>query len=388
MKNLRAFMLQLCSAFRMYNGRRDFENEDNIFLAGYGFLLNTNHCIESIERYIAAFKKGEHQEPLGFDLQLKKCQKRLLNCSRILNDLEVLGDKHLDRYGYKFNDKLIATAKEMGQLLEANVNKIMELLDRLYNKVVLEADDKFFESYYLMYKRKADKCCLKTEFDFCKMNFGEITLDALKEQQAFVVANALKDGVLKYAKSPSKREINQVKLDSLKELLPYDYKYPRDFDKTYAKFKHFVTLDEDMLKLNYGRYGKYIFCNKHKLDEYDVMPFAEMDVLLEMINKEIQKLMNRNTPEIPISDGVADKYWQRLIESGFVDHNHQLLPDTSRKQATYIAEIFAEKLGLKSKWKYFEQLWQISNLAQEKWDMIQTGTMPPRHKEIDSIFAD
>ena len=170
--------------------------------------------------------------------------------------------------------------------------------------------------------------------------------------------------------------------------MPYDYKYPRDFDKTYAKFKRFVTLDEDMLKLNYGRYGKYIFCNKHRLDEYDVMPFAEMDVLLEMINKEIQKLMNRNTPENPISDGVADKYWQRLIESGFVDHNHQLLPDTSRKQATYIAEIFAEKLGLKSKWKYVEQLWQISNLAQEKWDMIQTGTMPPRHKEIDAIFAD
>ena len=106
-----------------------------------------------------------------------------------------------------------------------------------------------------------------------------------------------------------------------------------------------------------------------------------------MTDKEIQKLINRNIPENPISDGVADKYWQRLIESGFVDHNHQLLPDTSRKQATYIAEIFAEKLGLKSKWKYFEQLWQISNLAQEKWDMIQTGTTPSRHKEIDAIFA-
>lgn len=388
MKNLRNFMLQLDSAFRMYNGRCDMENEDNIFLFGYFFLLNTAHCVETIEQYIVAFKKGEHQESLGFDIQLKKCQKRLLNCSRILNDLEVLGDKRLDRYGYKFNDKPIATAKEMGQLLEANVNKIMELLDRLYNKVVLEADDKFFESYYLMYKRKADKCRLKTEFDFCKMNFGEITLDVLKEQQAFVVANALKDGVLKYAKSPSKREINQVNLDSLKELLPYDYKYPRDFDKTYAKFKRFVTLDEDMLKLNYGRYGKYIFCNKHRLDEYDVMPFVEMDVLLEMINKEIQNLMNRNTTDNPITDGVADKYWQRLIESGFVDRNHLLLPDTSRKQATYIAELFAEKLGLKNKWKHFEQLWQISNLAQEKWDMIQTGTVPPRHKEIDTIFAD
>ena len=388
MKNLRNFMLQLGSAFRVYNGRRDFENEDNIFLTGYGFLLNTNYCIESIEQYISAFKKGEHQEPLGFDLQLKKCQKRLLNCSRILNDLEMFGDKSMDKYGYKYDDKPIASAKEMGQLLEANIKKIKELLDYLYNKVVLEADDKFFEQYYLMHKRKADTTYLKSDFEYYKMNSGEITLDVLKEQQAFVVANALKDGVFRHMKSPTKREINQVKLDTLKELLPYDYKYPKDFDNNYAKFKHFVTQDEDMLKLNYGRCGKYIFCNKPKLDECDVMMFVEMDVVLEMIHKEMRKLMERNMPEKPIADGVADKYWQRLIKSGFVDRHHQLLPDTSRKQATYIAEIFAEKLGLKNKWKYFEQLWQISNLAQEKWDSQQTGTLPPRHNEIDAIFAD
>ena len=85
---------------------------------------------------------------------------------------------------------------------------------------------------------------------------------------------------------------------------------------------------------------------------------------------------------------VANKYWTRLQISGFVDDEQQLTPETTRKQAMLIAEAFAEKIGIKSKWKTFEHLWGISNLAQEKWDFQQTGTLPSRSKEIDRIFED
>ena len=54
----------------------------------------------------------------------------------------------------------------------------------------------------------------------------------------------------------------------------------------------------------------------------------------------------------------------------------------------YIAEAFAEKLKLRFKWKTFQYLWNISNLAQEKWDIQQTGLLPMRHEEIDAIFKD
>ena len=82
----------------------------------------------------------------------------------------------------------------------------------------------------------------------------------------------------------------------------------------------------------------------------------------------------------------AMKYWKRLQTAGFVDGNCQLMKETTRKQAMYIAELFAERLSIKSKWKTFEQLWGISNLAQEKWDMLETGSSPSRSKEIDKIF--
>lgn len=84
----------------------------------------------------------------------------------------------------------------------------------------------------------------------------------------------------------------------------------------------------------------------------------------------------------------AARYWHGLQEAGFVDGSCRLLSATTRKQAMYIAESFAEKLGIKSKWKTFERFWGISNLAQEKWDFQQTGASPSRSKEIDQIFRD
>ena len=84
----------------------------------------------------------------------------------------------------------------------------------------------------------------------------------------------------------------------------------------------------------------------------------------------------------------AMRYWKRLQQKGFVDECCQLKQDTTRKQAMYIAEVFAERLDIGSKWKTFERLWGISNLAQEKWDFQQTGTLPSRSKEIDRIFED
>ena len=98
--------------------------------------------------------------------------------------------------------------------------------------------------------------------------------------------------------------------------------------------------------------------------------------------------LTTTTKKTKLESDEAKKYWLRLEEAGFVDAKHALMPETTRKQAMYIAELFAEKIGIKSKWKTFEQLWGISNLAQEKWDMQETGSTPSRSKEIDKIFDD
>ena len=107
-----------------------------------------------------------------------------------------------------------------------------------------------------------------------------------------------------------------------------------------------------------------------------------------MLSMEWIEQQMTTTKKTKLESDEAKKYWLRLEEAGFVDAKHALMPETTRKQAMYIAELFAEKLNIKTKWKTFEQLWGISNLAQEKWDMQETGNTPSRSKEIYKIFED
>ena len=90
----------------------------------------------------------------------------------------------------------------------------------------------------------------------------------------------------------------------------------------------------------------------------------------------------------PLATEQAKKYWKRLMEEKFVDERFMLLESTTRQQAMYIAELFAEKMGIKSKWKTFEDLWGINNLAQEKQKSTDLGKLPARSDVIDRIFED
>ena len=136
-----------------------------------------------------------------------------------------------------------------------------------------------------------------------------------------------------------------------------------------TNFYNYGTMNE--VKPGATQINNYYGCNQPETQGEQQTAAAENGTVDEKLTSEEAKV-----------------YWQRLQEAGFVDANYQLLPETTRKQAMYIAEIFAEKLGINSKWKTFERLWGISNLAQEKWDFQQTGTMPARSKDIDKIFED
>ncbi len=83
----------------------------------------------------------------------------------------------------------------------------------------------------------------------------------------------------------------------------------------------------------------------------------------------------------------AQVLWQRLRDAGFiVAEGYALAEGVSANQAAYIADRMAEKLHIKKKWKLFQQLWGISNLAQLAGTWQQTGKLPPRYTEIDKLM--
>ena len=103
--------------------------------------------------------------------------------------------------------------------------------------------------------------------------------------------------------------------------------------------------------------------------------------------EQIENGYMANTKAHPkLSSEKASVYWKRLEEAGFVDKAHLLLPSTTRIQAAYIAEMFAEELNIREKWKAFEEWWGIKNLAQEKYHSLETGHTPSREDDINEIF--
>ncbi|MBR4131066.1 MAG: HIRAN domain-containing protein [Bacteroidaceae bacterium] len=118
-----------------------------------------------------------------------------------------------------------------------------------------------------------------------------------------------------------------------------------------------------------------------RLELYDLYGVL---LLIERLNPSSHKAA---TNSILMSEQ-AMVYWKRLEEHGFVDAKFKLQESTTRQQAMLIADIFAEKLGIKSKWKTFERFWGIKNLAQEMYHYQETGIISSREKEITSIFRE
>ena len=95
--------------------------------------------------------------------------------------------------------------------------------------------------------------------------------------------------------------------------------------------------------------------------------------------------VNENVAELLTAE--AQVLWQRLRDAGFiVADGYALAEGVSATQAAYIADRMAEKLRIKKKWKLFQQLWGIPNLAQLAGTWQQTGKLPPRSSDIDKLM--
>ena len=94
-------------------------------------------------------------------------------------------------------------------------------------------------------------------------------------------------------------------------------------------------------------------------------------------------------PELPaeLLTEEAQKYWKRLREAGFiVADGYALAEGISANQAAYIAICMAEKLNITKKWKVFQDLWGVKNMAQLSKNWEESGKLPPRSGEIDRLI--
>jgi hypothetical protein len=78
----------------------------------------------------------------------------------------------------------------------------------------------------------------------------------------------------------------------------------------------------------------------------------------------------KDTPLPPeLSTPKAMALWQKAQAKGCVDANYQ--PLISRTQAALLADEMAKRLGIKDKWKVFEELWNRRNMYRDYHDALE-----------------
>ena len=103
---------------------------------------------------------------------------------------------------------------------------------------------------------------------------------------------------------------------------------------------------------------------------------------------KVKKEPRTVTPQIPecLTTPEAEQIWDRLRKAGFiVKDGYGLEEGISNNQAAYIASCMADKLSIDHKWKVFQNLWGIKNMAQLAGAWKETGKLPPRANEIRNL---
>ena len=179
-------------------------------------------------------------------------------------------------------------------------------------------------------------------------------------------------------------------------LLDDDHKLKKSIHKHYSELRKLVDYSDGCLVVNPVKVGRHFYTNRKEENARGHRnAFLKYMYKIDLAQQWRQKLQAARTeseyssllPDV-LATGMAMKYWQRLQKAGFVNEHYQLSATTTRKQAMYIADVFSDKLQMRSKWKPFQELWHINNLAQEKWEMQDTGKSPARSEDIEKIFAD
>ncbi len=221
----------------------------------------------------------------------------------------------------------------------------------------------------------------------------------LRQQKGLLMRHVNRDRVARYLFIDLPRQLYQKGLENnhytydnrLQELKSQLTSFP------YQLYDKFLCDPVDFLREVYYKHvpRKYLF----QLLSGIVLMILKGQVRIERWGREgdikpieaIKGLCKRSLTNKPSDDDIlisenAEKYWKKLEEKEFVDKDHKLLPTTTRQQAMLIAENFAMKLKMKAKWKPFERLWGINNLAQEKWIHLETCNEISRAEEIEEVF--
>ena len=236
------------------------------------FVKYFNRLLKKVDKllpgYIADLKQGKCMEAFCISSGVHRDDKFWLWCDRICSDME----------GRSFYENLKLNIEELKVLLTEE------------EKALMHCDAVLFEKFYFAKKHDYSDAGISVRFEEWLYNNLGTNIDKLRELQAKVVAEALTKGIMNFAPTPSQKELNEVRLDYLKDFLPYDFVMPDDFCVSCAQWRQFVHWNDTILIIDYKKYGKYIQNHYCYFTETQLQAIFELDMKLHLIHKEMARL--------------------------------------------------------------------------------------------------
>lgn len=312
-------------------------------------------------------------------------------------DFDVMSEEVLSWELTIKNDDLQELTQQVNDALGGLSNVLSQIGSQLSRRHKDEEYARLYEQEKRRYlssgtARKARQTFEQWQYDVCN---GKPTLEDMNDYVTEKLVHMFEKGVFD-TKVEHIQRATRYSAEFDFSLLDDDHKLKKTVHKHYSELRKLVDYSDGCLVVNPVKVGRHFYTNrKEENAKSHRNAFLKYMHKIDMVQQERKKLQetdvehedNSLLPDV-LATGMAMKYWKRLQKAGFVDEHYQLSPTTTRKQAMYIADVFSDKLQMRSKWKPFQELWHINNLAQEKWEMQETGKSPARSEEIDKIFED
>ncbi len=87
----------------------------------------------------------------------------------------------------------------------------------------------------------------------------------------------------------------------------------------------------------------------------------------------------------PLATDEAMVLWRKAQKAGLVDENFQ--PTLSRSQAALLADAMATRLGIKEKWKVFENFWNRKNMYNDYYRAMEQQQSLAFQDELKQLFS-
>ena len=303
--------------------------------------MSAEAVIQELKRYLAELERGECREVLYIEKKMMRKEywekggllrrnllalRERLGCQRMISAILRVQN------GASYDDFL--------NRLEDSYAEVARLLSEIHRKMTRQMYGRFYQ--YL--KSQYDTEHVVMAYDEWMMTEGDDTFETLKGKQTLEVAKFLRKDRLRFLRTPIQSESDKVDIDKVIYWMPcnYDRKYLRsdEFRIQCAKFRKFNSWKGDILKLDYDALGEYLFKNYYKMTDKDRQAFFDLDMMMELINKDIAKVMPKKEEEVQVEctiDQKLKKTIEKLEEEGTLKNLYDY---------TWIMSVMNETKGL------------------------------------------